>query len=191
MVPEKAEENVSKIFHLYEQYGQSDYIGEPLSQLEHMLQAAHLAAQAGYDDEVILAALFHDIGHLTATDVPSAQMGEAGVADHEIIGARLLEEAGFSIKTVALVQSHVPAKRYLTYKYPDYLERLSPASQETLRYQGGTMSAAEADSFERDPHFELYIKLREWDDEAKDPGKPVPPIEHYRSMAVAHLTDDN
>lgn len=61
------QEIVDEVFALYEIYGDEDYIGEPVSQLEHMSQAAALAVQEGYDDEVILAAFFHDIGHLCAT----------------------------------------------------------------------------------------------------------------------------
>jgi len=37
-----------------------------VSQLEHALQAAHCATEAGADEEVVLAALLHDVGHLVA-----------------------------------------------------------------------------------------------------------------------------
>ncbi|MBY0374774.1 MAG: HD domain-containing protein, partial [Bryobacteraceae bacterium] len=40
------------------------YFGEQVTQLEHALQSAYLAVQAGADDETILAALLHDIGHV-------------------------------------------------------------------------------------------------------------------------------
>ena len=48
---------VNEIFPLYESYGAADYIGEPVSQIEHMCQAAQLAKAEGYDDEVILACI--------------------------------------------------------------------------------------------------------------------------------------
>jgi hypothetical protein len=60
------EEVVEKVFSLYDKHGNEDYIGEPVSQLEHMSQAAALAEAEGYEDEVVLAAFFHDIGHLCA-----------------------------------------------------------------------------------------------------------------------------
>jgi predicted HD phosphohydrolase len=41
----KAETLVSAL----EQYGQGDYIGESISQLEHCLQAAHQASKSGND----------------------------------------------------------------------------------------------------------------------------------------------
>ncbi|MEN9953334.1 MAG: hypothetical protein RLZZ520_1602, partial [Bacteroidota bacterium] len=49
---------VDQIFELYEKFGQADYIGEPVSQIEHMCQSAQLAEAAGYDDELIIAAFF-------------------------------------------------------------------------------------------------------------------------------------
>ena len=38
-----AEQIVDEVFSLYELHGDEDYIGEPVSQLEHMSQAAALA----------------------------------------------------------------------------------------------------------------------------------------------------
>ena len=54
---------VDEIMGLYTSYGNEDYIGEPVSQIEHMCQCAQLAKKEKYDDEVILAAFFHAIGH--------------------------------------------------------------------------------------------------------------------------------
>ena len=64
----KAEEVIAQVFGLYERHGTADYIGEPVSQIEHMSQAAQLAMAEGFDDEVVLAAFFHDIGHLCGPD---------------------------------------------------------------------------------------------------------------------------
>jgi predicted HD phosphohydrolase len=152
-----------------------------------MVQAAQLAEEEGYEDDIILAAFFHDIGHLCEFAFPVKQMGGAGVADHETIGADFLIQKGFSEKISKLVQSHVPAKRYLTFKYPEYFEKLSPASKTTLGYQGGMMSAGEAELFENDPYFLLYIKLRKWDDQAKETNKPLLLLEKFRQLAIAHL----
>jgi predicted HD phosphohydrolase len=115
-------------------------------------------------------------------------MGGAGVADHETIGADFLIQKGFSEKIGKLVQSHVPAKRYLTFKYPEYFEKLSAASKTTLGYQGGMMSAGEAELFENDPYFLLYIKLRKWDNQSKETNRPLPSLEKFKKMALAHLT---
>src|SRR6266403_1273819 len=100
---------VNQVFSLYEKYGDEDYIGEPVSQLEHMSQAATLAEEEGYDDEVILAAFFHDIGHLCAEEGEAKSMDGMGNVDHEKLGADYLLERGFSERLAALVQGHVLA----------------------------------------------------------------------------------
>ena len=119
-----------------------DYIGEPISQLGHALQCAHWAKKQGADDEVILAALFHDIGHLIDASAP--QMDGLGVINHEGLGRAFLEEHGCSERVGKLVEAHVQAKRYLCFKNPKYYARLSEASKGTLAWQGGPMSETEA-----------------------------------------------
>jgi predicted HD phosphohydrolase len=109
------------------------------------------------------------------------------VADHEGLGGNYLREKGFSVEMAQLVESHVNAKRYLTYKYPEYYEKLSEASRVTLQKQGGVMTDQEAAVFETDPLFQLYIKIREWDDKAKLMNKPLPPLEKYKGMAIRLL----
>jgi len=178
---------VNEVFALYEKYGDEDYIGEPVSQLEHMSQAASLAEQEGYDDEVVLAAFFHDIGHLCAGEGEAESMDGMGNVDHEILGARYLRKHGFSERLASLVQSHVIAKRYLTYKYPDYYNQLSEASKATLEFQGGRMDHDEANKFESNPDAELFIRLRFWDDKAKEVNKPIQNISYLKSIALNHL----
>jgi phosphonate degradation associated HDIG domain protein len=181
------EEIVDEVFALYEKFGDADYIGEPVSQTEHMSQAAALAAEEGYDDEVILAAFFHDIGHLCADEHEAESMGGMGNADHEKLGADYLLARGFSPRVANLVNGHVIAKRYLTYKYPEYYNKLSDASKITLEFQGGVMNADEAAEFEKDPDAELIIRLRYWDDMAKEMNIPVDNITQLKTKAVNHL----
>ncbi|MGZ3901839.1 MAG: hypothetical protein ACXVDC_16045, partial [Bacteroidia bacterium] len=66
----KAIQIVDEIMSLYNNYGNEDYIGEPVSQIEHMCQCAQLAEKEKYDEEVILAAFFHDLGHLCEHIMP-------------------------------------------------------------------------------------------------------------------------
>lgn len=183
----KAEAVAADVFSLYERYGNADYIGEPVSQLEHMLQAAALAGKEGFVEEVILAAFFHDIGHLVEHIQPVEKMEDFGVVDHEKLGADYLREKGFSERLCQLVQSHVAAKRYLTAKYPNYYAKLSDASKQTLLHQGGRMTEEEVVQFENHPDHPLYIQLREWDDKAKERDAVMPSLEKYRQMAVQHL----
>ncbi|MCX2492811.1 HD domain-containing protein [Pedobacter sp. PF22-3] len=180
---------VNQIFNLYEKYGNQDYIGEPVSQLEHMSQAASLAMAEGYDDEVVLAAFFHDIGHLCAYGEAVESMNGMGNLDHEQIGADYLLERGFSARLAKLVNGHVIAKRYLTFKYPEYYEKLSPASRVTLDFQGGPMNKEEALVFEKDPDADTIIRLRHWDDEAKAVSIPVDNLLHLKVLAIKHLNE--
>lgn len=178
---------IDEILALYEQHGQSDYIGEPVSQIEHMCQAAAFAEEAGEDDEVILAAFFHDLGHLCEHVMDVKQMDGYGVVDHEGIGARYLAERGFSEKVTRLVAGHVLAKRYLTFANPNYYDRLSEASKRTLEFQGGRMTAEEAATFEADPLFKTVLRLRTWDERAKMENVPLPSLSHFRAMMERHL----
>ena len=178
MNPEPA---ITEVFGLYERHGTADYIGESVSQIEHMSQAAQLAMAEGFDDEVVLAAFFHDIGHLC--DEGGASMGGYGVVSHERLGADYLRRAGFSERLARLVEYHVEAKRYLTFSQPDYYERLSEASRRTLVYQGGVMSAEEARAFEQDPLCAVSLRLRHWDEEAKVMQVPVLDLEVLKAKA--------
>jgi putative nucleotidyltransferase with HDIG domain len=133
-----------------------------------MSQSAQLAIQECFSDEVILAAFFHDIGHICVMKNESNNMRGYGVKSHEKIGADFLREKGFPESVARLVENHVQAKRYLTFKYPDYYNNLSEASKKTLVFQGGIMSAEEAEAFEKDPLFEPSIRMRTWDELAKE-----------------------
>ncbi len=181
------ERMLDDIFDLYAEYGTMVYAGEKVSQLEHMCQAAQLAMQEGYDDEVVLAAFLHDIGHLLPVHDENESMDGYGTVDHEKLGADYLRRHGFSERLCRLIASHVDAKRYLTWKDPGYYKRLSEASKKTLEYQGGRMSAGEAARFEADPLFDLYIKMRQWDEAARVEHLPLPDIELLRKKATRHL----
>lgn len=179
------EQVIAEVFGLYERFGDSDYIGEPVSQIEHMSQAAELAMAEGFDDEVVLAAFFHDIGHICAESAEN--MGGFGVVSHERLGADYLRRAGFSERMARLVEYHVQAKRYLTLKEPGYYERLSEASRRTLEYQGGVMTPAEAEAFEQDPLCEVSLRMRHWDELAKEMWVPVIDLQVLKAKASALL----
>jgi len=188
------EKTAAEIIELYKNHGNQDYIGEPVSQIEHMCQCAQLAAENGEDDETILAAFFHDVGHLVEFEDPTAvldHMDNFGIAEHEKLGKKYLLSKGFSKNVANMVASHVDAKRYLTYKFPEYYDALSEASKQTLVHQGGQMKAAEAKAFEAHPLSSKYIALRRWDEQAKETNKPLPSLEIYREMVIIHLSKQN
>ncbi|MHC8353528.1 phosphonate degradation HD-domain oxygenase [Pseudomonas sp. RT4P38] len=182
---DRNEQVIAEVFGLYERFGESDYIGEPVSQIEHMSQAAERAMAEGFDDEVVLAAFFHDIGHICAESAEN--MGGFGVVSHERLGADYLRRAGFSERMARLVEYHVQAKRYLTLKEPGYYERLSEASRRTLEYQGGVMTLEEAEAFEQDPLCAVSLRMRQWDELAKEMGGPVIDLQILKAKASALL----
>jgi phosphonate degradation associated HDIG domain protein len=179
---------VDEVFDLYKKFGEADYIGEPVSQIEHMSQSAELAINEGFDDEVVLAAFFHDIGHICVMNGASDEnMGGYGKKSHEKIGADYLRSCGFPERVAKLVENHVQAKRYLTYKFPEYYDQLSEASRKTLEYQGGVMSEAEGKAFENDALFETSIRMRKWDELAKERHVPVMDMDLLRKKAISVL----
>jgi phosphonate degradation associated HDIG domain protein len=187
MKPAEAAQFAEEIIQLYVLHGHSEYAGEKVSQLEHMVQAAQLARAQGYDDEVVLAAFLHDIGHIAEKIADSNSMGTYGIKDHEALGADFLSERGFSARLTRLVSSHVIAKRYLTLREDGYYDKLSEASKKTLVYQGGPLTDAAADIMEKDPLFREIIQMRRWDEEAKLEHQPVPPLDIFKNLIFLHL----
>lgn len=184
---------VDEIIALYEKFGNEDYIGEPVSQIEHMCQCAELAEASGADRDTVLAAFFHDVGHLCEFAKPEdglQHMDRFGIVDHEKLGGYYLRSKGFSENIAKMVASHVEAKRYLTFKDPEYYNLLSEASKNTLIHQGGIMTESEADAFESDPLCYQYVALRKWDEQAKIEHQPLPALTKYKHMMEMHLLDN-
>ena len=157
--------------------GADSYLGEAVTMQAHMLQAAAQAEAEQADDELVAAALLHDIGHYVS------ELGESsfdhGVDNlHDAAGAALLA-AHFAPRVVDCVRLHVAAKRYLCATDPTYFGQLSPASVQTLAVQGGPMDAAEVAAFEAEPFHADAVRVRRWDEGAKDPARVTPPFAHY------------
>ena len=182
---EQAEKIADEIISLFETKGGANYSGEAVTQLEHACQTAQLAEEDGNDDDVIIAAFLHDLGHLL--DDEQEEMDGYGVKDHEAIGAEYLKSRGFSDKIITLVKAHVEAKRYLCSVNQRYFDNLSHASKMTLLFQGGPMREEELDVFERNPMKNLIIKMRTWDEEAKDENVPLPDLNLFRTKITNHL----
>jgi phosphonate degradation associated HDIG domain protein len=169
-----------QLLSIYSSRGAGTYFGEAMTTLEHSLQAAYFAQACDAPDALIIAALLHDIGHLIepATDDIA---GWTADARHEVSGSRWLATR-FGPGVCEPVRLHVPAKRYLCAKDAGYVARLSGASIQTLKLQGGPMSDAEIMVFETEPHFRDAILLRQWDDQGKVAGLATPPFSHYREI---------
>lgn len=180
-----SENTVDEVLHLFRRRGDSQYGAEAVTQLEHGLQAATLAADSGADSALITAALVHDIGHLLH-DLPD-DAPDKGIDDrHEVSGGNWLARR-FKETVTEPVRLHVPAKRYLCAVDSSYHDGLSAPSVLSLQLQGGPMSADEVAEFESHPHFERAVQLRRWDDQAKVPELPTPPLEFFGPHIAAAL----
>jgi 2-amino-1-hydroxyethylphosphonate dioxygenase (glycine-forming) len=181
-----AEAVVNEVFEILTKTGGEQYFGEAVSKLSHAEQCAWCAREAGADEELVLAALLHDIGHLLEDEM-AVRDERVGVVNHDELGEKWLLSRGFSVRLAALVGGHVDAKRYLTATNPTYMARLSEASKETLVLQGGPMSSDEASEFGNEPELRDILRLRSWDEMAKDADWDGPRLESYRSALLAHL----
>lgn len=178
----------NEIIVLFEQYGDEDYDGEPVSQASHMIQCAMLAMQEDADEELILGAFLHDIGHLLKHRQITEAMGNYGVVNHEGIGADFLRIKGFSERVCSVIQNHVQAKRFLVATETSYKNNLSEASRQTLQWQGGPMSQQEVKTFLEHPFFQDIIRVRIWDEEAKNTNAVLVPIVYFKNLIYLHVS---
>lgn len=172
---------ISDIVGLFESKGDAQYDGEPVTQLEHALQSAHLAEQAGAGSALIAASLLHDLGHLLHDfgGTPTQQ----GLDDLHQYRCLPFLRALFGPATLEPIRLHVDAKRFLCAREPGYLEALSPDSKRSLALQGGVFSEAQAAAFEALPFAGDAVELRRWDDRAKSADADMPALAHF----VRHL----
>jgi gamma-butyrobetaine dioxygenase len=179
------EDVVDQLARLFAEQGESEYLGEPVTQAEHMLQAAACAEAAGAPDPLIAAALLHDVGHFIGQNSVGEISGHdlmSGIDNrHSHTGADWLA-AWFPEAVTEPVRMHVAAKRYLCAVEPGYFDLLSEASVYTLQVQGGPMNDAEVTDFELGGYADDAVALRRWDETAKDPEARVPEFDHYRPL---------
>ena len=177
---------VAFIGSIFERRGDEEYLGEPVTMGEHMLQGAMIAEQDGQPEEIIVAALLHDIGHFTS-EFGTFMMDDTEDRHHEDAGAAVLERFFPKIVTDCC-RYHVAAKRYLCATRPDYFNRLSEASIHSLNLQGGTMTAEEVAVFEQNPNLKDIIAVRYLDEAGKQAGMKTPDFWHFAPM-VQNLVD--
>ncbi len=175
-----AETIVDFLGSIFDRRGGEEYLGEPVTMGEHMLQGATLAERAGQSPEIIVAALLHDIGHFTS-EFGTFSMEDTEDRHHEDAGAEVLERFFPSLITDC-VRYHVAAKRYLCATRPEYFNRLSEASVHSLNLQGGPMSAEEVAVFEENPNLQAIIAVRYLDEAGKIPDMETPDFWHFAPM---------
>lgn len=171
---------------IFERCGDAEYLGEPVTMAQHMLQGATIAEQNGLDETIIVGALLHDIGHFTS-EFGTFSMDDTEDRHHEDAGAEVLSRFFPSVITDC-VRFHVAAKRYLCATKPDYFDRLSEASIHSLNLQGGPMSPEEVAEFEKNPNLKEIIQVRYLDEAGKRPDMATPDFWHFAPM-VQRMVD--
>ena len=148
-----------------------------INQLQHALQSAAHAEADDAPPATVLASLLHDVGHMIH------ELGEdpagRGIDDvHEELGAAWLARH-FTSDVVEPVRLHVAAKRYLCATESDYFGKLSADSVRSLELQGGLMSADEVAAFRTLPYYAEAVRLRRYDEGAKDPHASTADFDHF------------
>jgi [1-hydroxy-2-(trimethylamino)ethyl]phosphonate dioxygenase len=154
--------------------------GESVTQLSHALQCGALARRDRADDEVVVAALLHDVGHLVERDEDRPER-------HHGTGGAALVKPFVPARVAWLIEHHVIAKRYLCTVDPRYVEQLSPASRRSYAAQGARLGPEEQLGLETLPWFADAVRLRRWDDAAKVPGAASPPLIAYAPLLERHF----
>lgn len=172
---------LSDIEKLFALKGHEQYTGESVTHLEHALQSASLGEREGASDELVTAALLHDLGHLLhdMTGTPSLR-GVDDVHQYRIVP---FLRGLFPDEVIDAIQRHVDAKRYLCATHQGYYDSLSNDSKRSLQLQGGIFSKEQAEQFIAEPGASGAVRLRVWDDLAKQAGAPTAPLEHFMQRA--------
>ena len=167
---------------LFARHGSAQYSGEPVTQLEHALQTAHLAEQSEANDELVAACLLHDLGHLMNEQghTPSLR----GIDDTHQYYALPFLRGLLPAATLDAIKLHVDAKRYLCFANAAYFDKLSADSKRSLALQGGVFAAAQAEAFLALPGARDAVQLRQWDDLAKQADWRTPSLAHFLGRAA-------
>ena len=160
------------------------YIGEGLTISEHMIQTAMLAEKNKCSDDLICSSLLHDYGHFVIED-PNQLVDDKIDGNHETIGANYLKKY-FSKQIVEPILLHVDAKKYLA-RNKKYFNSLSKASKTSLKLQGGIMNDIEAEKFETNKNYKDAIKLRRFDEGAKNLNIKIKKIEDYKELLISKV----
>lgn len=160
-------EEVSRLLHSLRGVRDEDAVDE----LDHALQSAARALADDADDELVLAAALHDLAR--------SPLFSPAAAEHDRFARDWLTPR-FGERVGWLAGAHVAAKRYLVATEPGYIATLSEVSIASLRHQGG---AGVDPAFADHPWWPDALRLRRYDDAAKDPRASAVSIDDVLAVA--------
>lgn len=168
--------SIEAIVSLYNTWGNETY-DEDITQLAHALQCAALASRDGSTEDLVAAALLHDIGHLFEIERNNGPDHRTDLR-HESTGSEFLSHL-FPQTVTAPIAMHVEAKRFLAANESGYFDQLSRGSQRSLEVQGGPFTPAESAIFLALEGSADAVSLRRWDDHGKVIDLEVPSLESW------------
>jgi predicted HD phosphohydrolase len=161
---------------LFRDHGDSPYSGEPVTQLEHALQAAHLAEAEEAPDRARHRRTAHDLGHLLNQqgDTRAHAASTTSISISHPVPAAPVSAGGDRADRL-----HVDAKRALCALEPEYYEASprTPSAASRCRVGCSRRRAPRRSSPSRMRR--TRCALRRWDDAAKVAGAATPPLAHY------------
>ena len=160
------------------------YIGEKVTMSEHMIQTAMLAEKTNCSSNLVCSSLLHDYGHFILEN-PDNLVNKNEDGKHEDVGYTFLKKY-FIEDVLGPIKYHVKAKKYLA-REKKYYRLLSKASRISLKLQGGIMNNEEAEKFEKNKFFENSIKLRKFDEIAKETNLKIKSIKEYKNLLTSKL----
>jgi len=171
------------IVNSYQIAARTQYGKEAVTELEHSLQCAELADQAGADEELVLACMLHDVARFA---VPQEQVSDtlqnakvnSNAKGHGARGAELMQGL-LPEKSLFCIKHHAEAKQYLCLTNDNYKAKLSSASIKTLKIQSAEVDQNKLDELSQHPWWSDALKLRVWDDAAKIKGKSTRPLDYW------------
>jgi predicted HD phosphohydrolase len=169
-------------------YGESG-----VTELEHALQSAELADHAGADDELVFAAMLHDVGrYAVPQELVSDTLQDVEIADnalgHGERGAQLMANM-LPARSLFCIRYHAESKLYLCQTNPNYRAKLAGASVKTLAVQSTDYDQARLDELSAHRWWQDAIRVRVWDDAAKVRGRVTRPL-HYWTGRLEIFLDE-
>ncbi|MGC4962577.1 HD family phosphohydrolase [Gordonia sp. DT101] len=131
-----------------------------VDEFDHAMQAGWHARVDGASDELVLAAVLHDVGRSPLLPGPEP---------HDRIAREWLAPR-FGARVGWLAGAHVAAKRFLADTESGYAAGLSETSVDSLAHQGGAGGVDAA--WTAHPWWPDAVRLRRYDDAAKVVGAP-------------------
>lgn len=184
----EAGRRVKSLLALYKAAESIPYGSEQFSHTYHALSSAFNAKLAHADDELVIATLLHDVGHLLTWD-NLRRHADIGVIDHDRAGGDYLEQLGFSHRVCELVRGHVEARRYLVTTSDPYAARLTPSAIMALELNGGPMTGEQVDAFRANPHSHDCLQLLSFEELVHDHRFKPHSILTYEDMLIEHLME--